>query len=168
VTGFVCGSRWLPDDIPDASSDQDPCCAGRALDGPRGCECWVEVFSGPQAPIRPGLPPVPDPLRPCQPGPHDGGCAYLPHSPEKQGTPGYGADAGDLDRLAAEGQPFYCHTGMVYLIGLAHPSGASYSPKLGDFRPVIKDGVPYRANGQPGFVCAGWLLRRHTLTKGQT
>jgi hypothetical protein len=166
MDGFVCGPRWLPEGIPDLSSDADPCCAGRALDGPRACTCWIEVFSEPQADPRPGPPPVPDPLRPCEPGERDGGCAYRAGSPEKRGEPGYGADAADLDQIAASGQPFFCHAGMRYLIGYVHPpTGTAWSPAQGDFRPPIVGGVPYRANGEPGFVCAGWLLRRYALTR---
>lgn len=158
---FVCGTGWLPEGIPDLSSDADPCCAGRAIDGPRGCQCWIEVFSPPaQAEPRPGLPPVPDPLRPCST------CAYNRDSPEKRSEPGYQAGPDDLERLAATGIPFYCHAGMRYLIGYVHPpSGRSWSPPLGDFRPPTVAGVPYRADGSPGFVCAGWLLRRAVLTR---
>lgn len=158
---FMCGPLRLPKGIPDLSSDADPCCEGRALHGPRGCTCWVEVFSLPgQADPRPGPPGPPVPLRPC------GDCAYGHDSPEKRGEPGYAADAGDLERLAAERIPFYCHAGVRYLIGYVHPeSGRSWSPQLGDYRPPVIAGVPYQADGQPAVLCAGWLLRAAVLDR---
>lgn len=156
---FMCSRLYLPEDIPDASSDDNPCCAGRAIDGPRACTCWVEVFSRPQVEVRPGMPQIPIPVRPCA------DCAYRAGSPEREGRDGYGADADDLERLAATETPFYCHDGMVYLIGLAHPAGVAYSPKLGDYRPPKQGGVPYRADGSPGFLCAGWLLRAAVIRR---
>jgi hypothetical protein len=164
---FLCGGLWLPDGIPDLSSDADPCCAGRALDGPRGCECWTEVFSPlVQAPPAEGLPQIPDPVEPCR------DCAYRHGSPEKNGDPGCSADGEDLERLAAAGEPFFCHAGIRYLIGYVHPAcgrpgceGTTWSPPKGDYRPPIIGRVPYQADGSPGFLCAGWMLRRATLIR---
>jgi hypothetical protein len=164
---FWCGAPLLPDGIPDLSSDDDPCCAGRAIDGPRGCTCWIEVHRPlGQAEIVEGLPQIPDPVEPC----HD--CAYRHGSPERNGDPGVSADGEDLERLAATGEPFYCHAGIRYLIGYVHPAcgrpgcdGATWSPPKGDYRPPIAGRVPYQADGSPGFLCAGWILRRATLIR---
>lgn len=158
---FICGGALLPEGIPDLSSDEDPCCAGRALEGPRGCECWVEVFRpAGQAEVAEGLPQVPAPVEMC----HD--CAYRGDSPEKRGEAGYAGNAELLERLAAEGEPFYCHQGIRLRIGWVHPaSGRWFAPPKGDYCPPIRGAVPYRADGSPAVLCSGWLLRAATLRR---
>jgi hypothetical protein len=167
MDGYVCGTLLLPDDIPDAASDKEPCCDGRAFDGPRACRCWVEVFDRPQAAVLvTGMPMPRVPLRPCEPGPGDDGCAYRAASPERTGSSGHAGDADVLDHLAARGQPFFCHNGIRRVVALVHPSGARYEiAHNSDYRPPIAGDVPYRADGRPADICAGWLLRRAVLTR---
>lgn len=40
-----------------------------------------------------------------------------------------------------------------------HPSGATIPGDHADYQPPIIDGVPYRADGRPGDLCAGWTAR---------
>ena len=176
---FICGGYRLPEGIPDLSSDKDPCCGGRALDGPRGCECWAEVFSPlEQAPVLEGLPQIPVPCVMCS------DCAYKADSPEKRGEPGYSGTPEDLERLAATGERFFCHRGIRYLIGYVHApcerpgcaarqagvvaghcAGATFSPQKGDYRPPLRGGVPYQADGTPAYLCGGWMLRAAVLIR---
>lgn len=168
MDGFMCGAALLPDGIPDASSDENPCCAGRALEGPRGCECWTEVFDLTQSPIAEGVPVPPVPLRPCEPGPGDDGCAYRGTSPERTGSGGHSGDADELDRLAAAAaDPFFCHSGIRRVVALVHePTGVRWElPDFSDYRPPIAGRVPYRADGRPAMICAGWVLRAAVLAR---
>jgi hypothetical protein len=49
--------------------------------------------------------------------------------------------------------------------GYVHPSGAEYRATDADYRPPIRGRVPYRADGQPAYICGGWLLRRAVLVR---
>jgi hypothetical protein len=153
----------LPDDIPDPADGA--CCMGALMHGPTGCTCWVTVYDLEQADPLPGLPVPPVPLRMCEPGPGDAGCAYRGTSPEKTGDDRYNGDAEDLDYLAGTGQPFYCHAGTRRAVRLVHPAGVTYEPGPGDYQPPVIGGVPYRADGRPALICAGWLLRRAVLLR---
>jgi hypothetical protein len=120
----------------------------------------VEVFRpAAQAEVVEGLPQIPVPVQMC------GDCAYRGDSPEKRGEDGYAGNAELLERLAAEGEPFYCHAGIRLRVGWAHPSGVGFAPAKGDYDPPIVGAVPYQADGSPGFVCGGWLLRAATLRR---
>ncbi|GAA4626983.1 hypothetical protein GCM10023196_037420 [Actinoallomurus vinaceus] len=127
---------------------------GAAMYGPTRCTCWEIVHDQPQQPLRPGLPRPPSPIRLC------GDCAYRPHSPERSGEAGYAGDADFLDDLVEIGQPFYCHTGIRRVLVRRHPAGVEVPGHPGDYDPPIHDGVPYKADGSPADLCAGWVLRR--------
>lgn len=147
-----CYSDHLGIDLP--SAGQGRCCSGALLLGPQACTCWTAVYDLEQQPIQPGTPTVPTPARMC------GDCAYRPGSPEKQGDDSHRGDQELLDRLVATGEPFYCHTGIRRKASHRHPSGTILDGHPGDYDPPIVDGVPYKASGEPGDLCAGWLLRR--------
>jgi hypothetical protein len=145
------------------------CCAGRLTDGPAGCTCWTPVYDLNQT--------APDPttvaalaLGETTPDVRDGmcgDCAYRPGSPEKRGQTTHTGDATELDRWAADGQPFYCHDGMRAPIAWQHPAGMRIPAdpdRDGDYQPLIVLGVPYRADGQPGLLCAGWSARSRALS----
>lgn len=139
------------------------CCPGRRSDGPAGCTCWAPVYDVDQQDprrIRHGeAPDVRD--RMC------GDCAYRPGSPERQGDESMGADAQFLEQLAASGTRFWCHDGMRKPTAWQHPAGMripAASDRDGDYQPLIANGVPYRADGRPGLLCAGWAARRRALT----
>jgi hypothetical protein len=136
---------------------QGECCPGARVT-PLDCTCWTPVYDLEQQPPAPGTPPVAGTARMC------GDCAYRPRSPERQGDPGVKGDAAALDQLAAGGTPFWCHQGMRRPVRWVHPSGAELPGSPADYRPPVAGGIPRKADGTPGDLCRGWLLRRmHAL-----
>lgn len=140
-------------DLPDTGGI---CCWGAAEYGPHRCTCWLPVYDREQTP------PVPaDPV--VRPDGMCGDCAYRPGSPEKRGDPDHAGDADQLEDLAAGAGRFFCHDGIRRPTKLVHPSGVEIPGHAADYDPPIRDGVPYRADGTPGFLCAGWDARRRAL-----
>lgn len=144
------------------------CCDGARTRGPATCTCWTPEYDKPQTNPTPetvvGLilgditPDVRE--RMCS------DCAYRPNSPERNGKT-TACDATKLEQLAANGTRFWCHDGMRKPIAWRHPKGmrmATVSDADGDYQPSIVEGVPYRADGQPGLLCAGWNARHRALT----
>lgn len=142
------------------------CCYGAAERGPTECTCWTPEFDVEQS--TPDIEAVvgfalgemdpPRRERMC------GDCAYRPESPEKTGAESVDGDAAMLERLAADGTRFWCHDGMRTPVAWRHPAGIRIpAVGVGDYQPPIVDGVPYRADGQPGLLCAGWLARNRAL-----
>lgn len=144
--GGIYGTLAMPDPVHGA------CCDGSAAKGPQYCTCWTPVFDTDQAEPQPGDPGTRGVL--CQ------DCAYRPGSPERQGDERYNGDAGFLARIAEKGTPFFCHQGIRRAVKLVHPSGAEVEVPPGDYQPPVIDGVPYKADGSPGELCAGWAARR--------
>lgn len=141
------------------------CCAAAREKGPMGCTCWVPEFDVPQADpdldtvVGLILGEVDPPQRPLM----CGDCAYRPGSPERAGLEGYEGGPAQLDEWARESR-FWCHDGMRQPVAWRHPSGIRIeAPLCGDFQPPIVEGVPYRASGEPGLLCAGWAARRRAL-----
>ena len=155
--GGIYGTIVMPDPTDGA------CCIGSAVMGPQYCTCWVEVFDLEQQEPRPGE--HGRRMSPC------GDCAYRKDSPERRGDDRYkGSDEGFLDLIVVTGERFWCHVGMRRTVRLAHPSGAVVDvaeAAAGDYRPPIVDGVPYRADGSPGELCAGWAARRRSHLVGE-
>ena len=144
--------------LPDAG--EGTCCEGAAIYGPQRCTCWAPVHDLDQAPIQPGMPMPPVPVRMCR------DCAYRPSSPERTGAAGYAGDSEFLDDLVATRTPFYCHQGIRRVVAHRHPAGVEVPGHAGEYDPPILAGVPYRADGTPALLCAGWLLRvAHTARK---
>ena len=143
--GAVLWHRAHPDD------DGTGCCYGDAHKGPDGCTCWVPIYDVDQA----------DPIEPTNPSDIQvqarmcGDCAYRKDSPERSKP--YEEEA--LLSLADEGQPFYCHDGMRRPVRWEHPDGRAIAGSSDDWRPAMVNGLPYRANGLPGLLCAGWAAR---------
>jgi hypothetical protein len=143
------------------------CCDGAIDKGPGGCTCWIPIYDRPQA--EPPLDTVVAvALGQLQPDVRDrmcADCAYRPGSPEKTGSDDVNGDAQQLEHLAATGNRFWCHDGMRTPKAWRHPAGIEIpaAPGDGDYQPPIHDGVPYRADGQPGLLCAGWDARRRAL-----
>lgn len=145
--GGVWGSLQMPDPACGA------CCEGSAVRGPQYCTCWATEFDLGQAPPEPEF----------DPGTRDamcGDCAFKPGSPERQGDERYNGDAEFLDRIVVTGERFFCHVGIRRAVRLVHPAGAVVEVPPGDYRPPIIDGIPYKADGTPGDLCAGWAARR--------
>lgn len=135
---------------PDADLDElVPCCMGVAVYGWRRCECWEAVFDGEQAdPDRGGQ--IAARSRRC------GDCAFRKDSKER-------ADAWSEDELLAlarAGEPFWCHDGMRRPVAYRHPLLGDVPASPDDWRPPTHNGVPFRADGRPGLLCAGWVQER--------
>jgi hypothetical protein len=141
------GQHWAELN-PDA--EQPICCYG-AVNGPDGCYCWTPVFDTEQADPRP--PASPEDLtvrtRIC------GDCAFRKGSPERACS--WSEDA--LFDLAATGEPFWCHDGMRRPVRWEHPDGRTVDGSPHDWQPARVGNVPYRADGSPGLLCAGWMAR---------
>lgn len=147
------------------------CCEGVAFAGPEWCTCWVEVYDLDQT--------APDPatvrlleagIEPVTRSRMCGDCAYRPESPERSEDPTYKGGGEFLDELAATGDRFWCHQDMRRPRVLRHPSGMEIPGHPAAYRPPIVNGIPYRADGQPGELCAGWAAhrRRHqALSTGE-
>lgn len=151
--GMYAARTWAaehPDD--DAARG---CCWGDTNDGPAKCLCWVPIFEVEQAEP---VPPV------CA---EDvaaresmcGDCAFRPGSPERSDA--WTAEA--LYEAAAAGTPFWCHQGMRRPARHEHPDGRTVEGSPDDWQPPIVAGIPYRADGRPGLLCAGWaaVAARH-------
>lgn len=148
----ICGTGG--EDFPDLGLF---CCYGVTLDGPSGCTCWTAVYSADQTTPAVGVP-VTRRLM-CE------DCAYRPSSPEKRGDPMYRGDAVELE-MAAETGTFFCHQGLRRIVKWVHSSGAEYPAPPGGYDPPIVDNVPYRTDGMPEELCAGWDARRRALAAG--
>lgn len=165
----ICGlSVPAADDLPDAGSGM--CCIGAAIYGPDRCTCWEPVYDLDQTdPV-----PVPASTRaePCD------DCAFRPDSPERQGDERYVGDEYELNRLVREGQPFSCHKGIRRPLRWEHrpadckpsdcdelnPGRVTVVPgDPANYSPPIIDGQPYKADGTPADICAGWAARRRAL-----
>lgn len=129
-----------------------PCCMGVAVYGWRRCECWEPVFDVAQD----------DPVLPVPDGSigvrhaRCGDCAFRKGSKER--ADGWSED--ELLGLARGGEPFWCHDGMRRPVAYRHPTLGDVPASPDDWQPPIVDGVPFRADGQPGLLCAGWAARR--------
>lgn len=144
------------------------CCPGRIADGPAGCTCWEPVYDRDQVEVDPAtaLAVATGDVQPDERHRMCGDCAYRPASPEKSGQTTHVGGAVQLERLAAAGERFYCHDGFRSPVAWRHPAGMRIPAdpdRDGDFQPLIVLGVPFRANGSPGLLCAGWAGRRRVL-----
>lgn len=162
ASSFVCHDQFrLPDDIP--SAGEGVCCWGAMLDR-RLCSCWEVVYDLEQAQPRQqvvdwlaaGIEPNTR-RRMCN------DCAYRPGSPERQDEPTHQGDAAELERIARESR-FWCHQGMRRPVLYRHPSGVEWPGHPAAYSPPIVDAVPYKADGTPGDLCAGWAARNRALT----
>jgi hypothetical protein len=134
---------------PDRAEEGNGCCAGDAIQGPEYCTCWEPVYEAVQAR------PVPDPDGVVARDGLCGDCAFRPGSPER--AEDYTRET--LFRLADTGRPFYCHDGMRRPVLYRHPDGREVAGDTADWQPPIVDGIPYRLDGRPGMLCAGWAAR---------
>lgn len=138
--------------------DGPGCCWGDVIKGPEGCNCWVPVFDTVQAdPVPPGRP---DDIE-VQAG-MCGDCAFRKGSPEREHA--YSEEA--LLSLPAEGKAFYCHEGMRRPVRWEHPDGRTVAGSPDDWQPPMVAGLPYRLDGRPGLLCAGWAARAARAGEG--
>lgn len=161
--GRICGAGAGAGavELPDTGK---VCCWGVVNDGPAGCLCWDPVHDLDQQP------PDPQAVRllaaGLEPSTRDGmcgDCAYRPESPEKTGDPTYRGDPEFLELIAENGHRFWCHDGMRRTLRLVHPSGMEIDGHPGAYDPPIIDGIPYRADGRPAALCAGWAARSRAI-----
>ena len=150
MTGFFCGSVLPVIELPDAGGGA--CCTGAAMGGPQRCTCWVPVYDLEQQEPRPG--PMDVRTSRC------GDCAYLKNSPEARGEDGYQGGPEDLDEMVRDGSPFACHQGIRRPVKYRHPSGTEIPGHPAAYDPPVIGGVPYKADGSPADLCAGWAGRR--------
>jgi hypothetical protein len=139
-----------PDDV-GVPAELLGCCIGVACGELSDCTCWVPEFDDEQVEPRP--PTCPEDLevapRMC------GDCAFRNGSPERETK--FEEEA--LFALADNGQPFWCHQGMRKPARWRHPGGPVVDGDKDDWTPPKISGVPYRADGAPGLLCAGWMAR---------
>lgn len=145
------------------------CCPGRIADGPAGCTCWEPVFDLDQVDPDPAaaLAIATGDAQPEERPRMCGNCAYRPNSPEKTGQATHAGNASELERLARTGERFYCHDGMRVPVAWRHPAGMripAAPDRDGDYQPPIVLGTPFRVDGRPGLLCAGWAARRRAIT----
>lgn len=151
----VCSSPSAPEHVLTVLASLTDCCYDAATEGPTACTCWVPIYDLDQQRPDTTAEPATRKLM-C------GDCAYRPDSPEKVGDPGYRGDANELERIAAQDR-FWCHDGMRKPIKWRHPSGIEVDGHPGGYDPPTINGVPYKADGSPGVLCAGWDARRRAL-----
>lgn len=132
-------------------------CYGSAENGVTGCTCWVAVYSSEQFAAQPcGLDRIDLPPRRTR----CADCAFRRDSPERSDP--YQED--QLLALAFAGEPFFCHDGMRRPLIWRHPTLGDVPGDPADWHPLIVDAIPYRADGQPAFMCAGWTVERRKAT----
>jgi hypothetical protein len=151
---FVCGSNRP--DFPVVADGG--CCIGAAVMD--RCTCWQPLVTIAQRdPI-----PSHDPdtrHTPCA------DCAFRPDSPERTGDDRYHhASDDELAAVVAGSTPFYCHDGMARVVAYVHPSGATFPMPTDNYVPPIVDNVPFRGDGSPAFICAGWRARHDAVAGG--
>jgi hypothetical protein len=125
---------------------------GSAVNGPTGCTCWKAVYDQDQAAPQRDIEPVAR-AEMCV------DCAFRPGSPERSNDP----DALDeelLDDLVYSGKPFWCHQGMRRPVRYEHSSGAVVEASPLEYAPPQEGDRPYKADGRPADLCAGWMARR--------
>lgn len=154
----VCGWTTGPENPPDSGGGI--CCFGATM-GPDKCTCWVPAFNFPQEPLQVNKTPSVR-NQPCE------DCAYSVDSPERNSDERVTGDPALLKRIVANGEPFFCHVGMRRILHWVHQNGQTYAEGDCDYRPPIKEGIAYKADGTPADICSGWFKRRVLATKGIT
>jgi hypothetical protein len=147
----MCGGPLYNVEVPDAG--EGACCMGAAFYGPERCTCWKPIYDRRQRRVLRSGPPVVRP-KAC------GDCAFRPDSPERAGASGYqNNDPDELAAIAHGERPFFCHQGIRHALKLRHPNGVEVAAHAANYDPPIVGQVPYKANGLPADICAGWAAR---------
>lgn len=154
--------KWVqlhPDRDPD-DPDLQGCCMGQAVYGWHRCTCWEPIYDVDQT----------DPILPVAEGSIQvrharcGDCAFKRGSQERADR----AMEEELLGLAIAGIPFWCHDGMRRPKLYRHPTLGDVPATGDDWRPPQVAGVPFRRDGSPGLLCAGWaqeVKRQDRLTQ---
>lgn len=150
----VCGGRvsagarlWAlahPDEDP---TERVPCCSDAVYD-PLECTCWTPVYDVEQEQPRPpsGAEDLQVRAGMCV------DCAFRPGSPERSNP----LMADDLMALPNRKHPFWCHDGIRRPVRWEHPDGRAVTADPDDYDPPVVGRVPFRADGSPALLCAGW------------
>jgi hypothetical protein len=164
---FACGpGHQMIDRFPPVGDGN--CCWGALVRGPESCLCWQPVYDlNQQAPDATAVTLLRAGIEPTTRTTMCGDCAYRPNSPEKNSDPTYNGDPEFLERIARDAERFWCHQGMRRPLKWVHPSGqeipgsdAAYDPP----KAKVDNGfVPFKADGTPAELCAGWDARRRAL-----
>ena len=144
-----CAISGMPADLPDAG--EGACCMGTAVYGKDRCTCWEPVYDLEQQPLKPAGMGMRTKM--CA-------CPFRPSSPERRGEEDYQGDPESLDELVMTGEMFACHQGIRRPVKWVHPSGAEIPGHPAGYAPPLHDGAPYKADGTPADICAGWAARR--------
>lgn len=159
VTAFICGgpvnlgAKLWAEAHPEQGTQAEPCCEGTALTSdPRDCQCWEPEYDVDQQRPRPlaGGASHDVAVEKCD------DCAFRPESPERRDE----WISEELYASVPKGRTFWCHQGMRRPAQWRHPDGRVIDGVDADWQPPILDGVPYRADGSPGLICAGWSALR--------
>lgn len=151
--GGLTYARLHPD-VDEFDPDLTTCCWAAIDRGLTACTCWEPVYDVDQA--------NPDPD-----GPRDvreamcGDCAFRAGSPERETV----WHREELFALADRGEPFYCHDGMRRPSAWRHPQLGEVAGDPDDWAPPIINGLPFRADGRPAVLCAGWAARRTAVSQ---
>lgn len=64
------------------------------------------------------------------------------------------------------GEPFWCHDGIRRPVAWRHPNlpGVVIPGSPSDYQPPMIGGVPFRADGRPAALCAGWVARAAAIS----
>lgn len=150
--GALLYARAHPDDDdPTVPDELHWCCYGSASGRLDACTCWEPTWNVEQAEPRPLASAADLAAQPrmC------GDCAFRKGSPERATE----YEQETLLGLADRGVPFWCHDGMRRPLSWRHPHGITIEGDPADWQPPILSAVPYRADGSPGLLCAGWAAR---------
>jgi hypothetical protein len=153
----ICGvSLYLPEYLPNPQmwGHEPYCCWGVVNSGDhRECSCWEPIYDLEQEPVVE----APAGCRTLQ----CVDCAYRVDSPERQGDESVVGDDYELERIVRLGEPFWCHQGMRRPIAFVHyPTGIVVPGEAANYRPPMRERRPYKADGTPADICAGWAARR--------
>lgn len=147
-------------DWPDTGDAGLYCCYGSAEYGPDRCTCWTPVYDVVQQRPRTDLSSGAMPAM-C------GDCAFRPNSPERTGAENVAGDWETLQGYVTGGQPFWCHDGFRLPVAWFHPPSLTWHLVVEDVAytpPIQRDehgiSTPYRHDGRPGDLCAGWTALR--------
>lgn len=134
---------------------QRDCCMGSAVYGPTRCTCWEIEYDQPQQPLSEAETVTRSEM--CA------DCAFRPDSPERTGDERYN-HSDDISVLTEPGRTFVCHQGMRRAIALIHPDDSTRISleHLGSYKPTLKEGLAYKADGTPADRCTGWAARSET------
>lgn len=157
-SGGYAAKRWAQEH----PGEEMWCCFASAEAGGDSaeCSCWRAVYEVEQAVARP--PSTPEDIEAR--AERCGDCAFRPGSPELSSE----FTAEELLQLAGKGEPFFCHDGMRRPAKWVHPAGHEVPGDPDDYRPAIRNGMPYRADGRPGLLCAGWAAQSANLSRQGT